>query len=325
MVPDTNITDTTTYAFKRGHVYKESNVVLSRSCSIGTCVVLGSGTVVGENSSIRNSVIGRNCRIGDNVKIEGSYIWDNCVIESNCSLERSILAYGVILKSHVQVSKGCVLDQQVVIGSEVRLPPFSKISRMPQGPSDDSQDESADYGDISVFDINAYDSEIVGAEGQGFLWKDNFNSESTDDEIDDDEMDSAIVEEKLEASRLASSYNDEKYTILSQYAVVDEEEDETCDEFSEHEDQDGVDLHGFKTLVSELVKNSIAANHSIVDTLTEVNAIKMSTDAKHRALTITNHDCLLAVVPAICSFIKEGDLQRSTAIVLNGWHGLISR
>lgn len=35
-----------------------------RSCKIGTDVAFGAGTIVGEDSHITNSVIGRNCKIG---------------------------------------------------------------------------------------------------------------------------------------------------------------------------------------------------------------------------------------------------------------------
>lgn len=64
MVPDCNITDSTSYTHYRYNIYKEDGVKLARSCQIGRETVIGKGTTVSDNTRITQSVIGRNCKIG---------------------------------------------------------------------------------------------------------------------------------------------------------------------------------------------------------------------------------------------------------------------
>ena len=63
-VPDNNVNGLTTYQLHRNNVYKESGVDVARSATIDRNSVIGSGTRIGENTFIRDSVIGRNCTIG---------------------------------------------------------------------------------------------------------------------------------------------------------------------------------------------------------------------------------------------------------------------
>lgn len=44
-------------------------------------VVVGSGTSIGAQTTVTQSVIGRNCVIGCNVKLSNAYIWDDVRIE----------------------------------------------------------------------------------------------------------------------------------------------------------------------------------------------------------------------------------------------------
>ncbi|CAG8786163.1 14276_t:CDS:10 [Dentiscutata erythropus] len=87
IVPDSNLQEGDSYEFMRGHIYKEKDGSLSRSCSLGEKVLIGAGTEIAENVKITNSVIGRRVTIGPNVEINGAYIWDDVVIGPNVTLE----------------------------------------------------------------------------------------------------------------------------------------------------------------------------------------------------------------------------------------------
>ena len=64
IVPDSNLQEGDAYEHLRGQIYKDRDVTLSRSCILGKCVLIGTGTEVAENAQITNSVIGRRVRIG---------------------------------------------------------------------------------------------------------------------------------------------------------------------------------------------------------------------------------------------------------------------
>ncbi|CAG8443520.1 6183_t:CDS:10 [Acaulospora morrowiae] len=119
IVPDNNLQEGDSYEYMRGQIYKERNVELSRSCSLGEKVLIGAGTRIAENVKITNSVID-NPFIGPNVEIDGAYIWDGVKINANCSIFRSILANNVVLEENVIVNKGCLLacDVSEIISSD---------------------------------------------------------------------------------------------------------------------------------------------------------------------------------------------------------------
>ncbi|KAG9291448.1 hypothetical protein G9A89_021867 [Geosiphon pyriformis] len=143
IVPDSNLQEKDSYEYMRGQIYKEKNVVLSRSCVLGEKVLIGTETEIAENTKITNSVIGRRVRIvelilkillkfqGSNVTITGAYIWDD-----------SILANGVVLEENVTINKGCLLSFDVVVGPNITLQPYTKLSTHVQ--TSQLQDEDID-------------------------------------------------------------------------------------------------------------------------------------------------------------------------------------
>lgn len=84
--------------------------MFKRSCIIEDNVQFGSGTVVGENSRVANSVIGKNCKIGSNVNIDGAYLWDNVVIEDGAEVKRSILANDAVILEDTTLLDGCIVS-----------------------------------------------------------------------------------------------------------------------------------------------------------------------------------------------------------------------
>ncbi|CAG8592533.1 23704_t:CDS:10 [Cetraspora pellucida] len=75
IVSDSNLQEGDNYEFMCGHIYKEKDVLLSRSCSLGEKVLIGAGSEIAENVKTTNSAISRR------VIIVGAYIWDDVKIK----------------------------------------------------------------------------------------------------------------------------------------------------------------------------------------------------------------------------------------------------
>ena len=60
--------------YKRHHIYYHRNVQLAMGCVLEEKVIVGQDTSIGDNTTVRNSVIGKYCQIGQNCKIDGAYI-----------------------------------------------------------------------------------------------------------------------------------------------------------------------------------------------------------------------------------------------------------
>lgn len=100
LVPDLNFFNTT-YNVEPGHIYKEDQVVLAQSCTIGACTVIGAQTEVGDGSLVRQLVLGRGCRIGHDVTIENLYLFDGVIVEEGVVVRNLIIGAGAVLRANV--------------------------------------------------------------------------------------------------------------------------------------------------------------------------------------------------------------------------------
>ncbi|CAN6451583.1 unnamed protein product [Victoria cruziana] len=174
----------------REGIYRGNDVAQSRFARVGPYSLVGSGTSIGDYSFVINSTIGDNCIIGRNVSIEGCYIWNNVTIQDNCKLKHAIVCDGVILKTGAVLQPGVILTFKVMIGEEVEVPAYSKISLLRQPTIQDS-DEELEYADSShgivenpsmngidengelgheVSEDQHWDASKVGVSGAGVLW-----------------------------------------------------------------------------------------------------------------------------------------------------------
>ncbi|KAK4782643.1 hypothetical protein SAY86_007017 [Trapa natans] len=170
LVPDVLLLGSSATKLEREGIYRAYEIVQSRSAQIGPLTVIGNNTRIGNNTTIANSVIGKGCSIGSNVLIEGSYIWDNVTVEDGCQLRHSIVCDGVVMKSGSVLSPGVVLSFKVVVGQNVTVPTYSKVSLLLQPTKQDS-DEELEYADNNS-DVEA--SSIAGTHN-------NLNGELTSD------------------------------------------------------------------------------------------------------------------------------------------------
>ncbi|XP_074650422.1 translation initiation factor eIF2B subunit epsilon-like [Tubulanus polymorphus] len=181
LVPENNISTRhmDDYIYGRHNTYTCTDVRLSRGCILEQDVMIGPGTSVGQNSTIRRSIIGRNCKIGEDVHLDGTFIWDNVTIEDNCHITQAVLCNNAVVKRDVNIEKGCILSYDVIVGPCIKLPSRTMLMSEPASHDDsDSDDDETDL-DPAATEI---DPNIVGSEGKAYLYK---PATGNNDEVED--------------------------------------------------------------------------------------------------------------------------------------------
>uniref|UniRef100_A0A1E1XG97 Translation initiation factor eIF2B subunit epsilon n=1 Tax=Amblyomma aureolatum TaxID=187763 RepID=A0A1E1XG97_9ACAR len=220
--------------YHRHNIYKPvSGLQLSRSCILEPSTFVGSGTKIGDNTIVANSVIGKSCTIGQNVELRNAYLWDNVVVEDGCCLQQCLLASGVLVKRNVTISPGCVLSFGVVVGPDIHLKKGTLLQPKPD--TDGFEDEPAD--------VEECDTSLVGKEGRGFECRPDRDEEDEDDEeavIEDiwgkpppslKDEDSAPEEDDLSSDGTVSPVDDTKlfYNEVVESLQRGVEENVKCD------------------------------------------------------------------------------------------------
>ena len=181
MVPDNNLYGTS-FVYSRINRYKEADVTLAWSATVGSDTVIGARTKIGNGTKVNQSVLGRDCTIGDNVQIIGSHIWDNVTIEDGAIVEESIICNGALIRKGARISRGSIISFNVIIGENFVVEPFAKITCV----SEKKEEEKDEYGhsnnnkgysdkngtnnnDSRASPIPA-DESVVGKNGKGRLW-----------------------------------------------------------------------------------------------------------------------------------------------------------
>nr|XP_020638989.1 translation initiation factor eIF-2B subunit gamma [Pogona vitticeps] len=96
-----------------------SSAQIVDKCLVGSDSIVGTGTQVGEKTSVKHSVIGTACVIKDKVKITNCIIMNSVRIEEGCSLQNCVICH------HVVIEKGADL-KDCLIGNSQHLESKSK-------------------------------------------------------------------------------------------------------------------------------------------------------------------------------------------------------
>lgn len=338
LVPDSNLLESNTYTYEFNHIYKENKVVLAQSCKIGNCTSIGTNTFIDDRSSIKKSVIGRNCLIGKNVTIRNSYIWDNVTIHDNSIVDNAIIATNVLLESNVIINSGSVLGFNVKIGKDKVIPVNTRIIDKPIENDDSNFNTFSDDNDDSI-DNDNYDTEatslgskkgdikiegtsLVGEEGTGYLYTSGDEDNSDDDDIS--HMGKAMIDRlqtlNISDDSIASVSNKKKRknknrrfsstsAVSTDYEAVG---------VSEEEEED------FNKEAIATITRSIENNHDLDTALLELNTLRMS-------MNVTYHDVRQATIEAlvkrIVHFISTETLNAkdATSKIFNTWGALFRR
>ncbi|RHZ90112.1 hypothetical protein Glove_8g20 [Diversispora epigaea] len=321
IVPDSNLQEGDSYEYMRGQIYKEKNVELSRSCSLGEKVLIGAGTKIADHVNITNSVIGRGVNIGPNVEINDAYIWDDVTINANCSISRSILANKVILEENVIVNKGCLIGYDVVIGPNVTLKAHTKISKHKQkyiafeekDKEYEIEDEREERGEGKEDDDgkddnneelnkNGYVINLVGKIGKGYLWV---------DEISDDE-DEAINLKNVQVASLA--YNVSNISLSESSASIIS--DQSSYEESDSDESTAQEI--FQKEVVQTLERAFSDGHTVEIALLELNTLRLASNTNF-------HDLRVVVIPTVINRIDIKKGMIGTKEILTRWGPLIAK
>ncbi|XP_076973838.1 translation initiation factor eIF2B subunit epsilon [Tamandua tetradactyla] len=189
LTPEANFTDNATQSctHSRHNIYRGPEVSLGHGSILEENVLLGSGTVVGSNCSITNSVIGPGCYIGDNVVLDQAYLWQNVRVADGAQIHQSLLCDNAEVKERVILKPRCVLTSQVVVGPDITLPEGSVISLHPPDAEEDEDDgqfsdDSGANQEKEKVKLKGYNPAEIGVAGQGYLWK------TTDTNMEEEEL-----------------------------------------------------------------------------------------------------------------------------------------
>ncbi|KAF7724274.1 hypothetical protein EC973_001175 [Apophysomyces ossiformis] len=312
VVPETNLKAGDDYEFFRGNVYKSKNVVLSRSCIIDDNVQIGAGTVIGENTRISNSVIGRNCRIGANVVLDGVYLWDDVVIHDNCRASRSILAHNVTLLEGSQIEYGSLIAHGVTLGPDEHIPKYSRLSLHPQ-PKDEM------FGDDSDEEEQAADEQghvLTGDHKPVYFWKERVG--------EDDDMDPRNVKLGSLAFNMADLvlHDDDLSDSASEIGDLSDVESDDGSmgggwnvQSSKSTAQSSEE---FRKEIAQTIARSLSENHTPDTAALEITGLRMSHDGSY---IVVREE----VIPAIIDHIDTSSPGRGLRPVLTKWCPLIGK
>ncbi|ORZ23764.1 translation initiation factor eIF-2B subunit epsilon [Lobosporangium transversale] len=294
MVPDSNLPTGDCYEYRRGLVYKEKSVVLSRTCVVEEKVVIGANTQIAENSVLSNCVIGKNCVIGANVKIDNAYIWDNVTVKDNCVVQRSIIANGAVLEQGVTVSKGCLISFNVIIGANTTVPPYSRITALPD--EEEGEDELVS------------EPAVVGATGHGRSFKEAEDSDDEEDQVDP---------RNKQVNRLAFDMSALNFETLQQEESASEFESEASDvEEDEVNPAEELDRE-----ITQTLERAFKEDHDVDIAALELNTLRMASNSNF-------HEMRKRIIPGVLKNIdlsaKAGS-KKTVKAVLTQWGPLIGK
>ncbi|KAF9953147.1 hypothetical protein BGZ72_005649 [Mortierella alpina] len=296
MVPDSNLQVGDCYEFRRGLVYKEKSVVLSRTCVVEEKVVIGANTQIAEMSVLSNCVIGKNCVIGANVKIDNAYIWDNVTIMDNCVVQQSIIANNAVLEKGVTVTKGCLISFNVTIGANTIVPAYSRLTTLPE----DEDDSDAEL---------VSEPAVVGATGRGRNFKEAEGSDDEDEEVDLKNKQVNTLAYDMSALKLETQAQEEASAseFESETSDIEEEEVNPAEELDRE--------------IAQTLERAFKDGHSVDIAALELNTLRMASNSNF-------HEMRKRIIPGVLKNIEAGAKPGSGKTVkeiLVRWGPLIGR
>lgn len=313
VVPEADILEEQPYAFRRGNRYLGPDVVLSRSATIEKNTVLATGVSVGENTVIKNSVIGSYCRIGSNVSLENVYIWDHVIVDNGCKLSSCIVADQVHVKSNSIVRAGCLITSSITVGPNADLPPRTRVAKLGEHVEVAMRRLGLDdSGDFASFTSR---QKFLGEGSDGVVWEG-----SVDDASEIDHNDQGIQEERLVAFELGTEKG--RPSFDDHWSEVEDDE-EVAGDFSTltldaEANQFGRDSSKFMCDAFDLVKHAIETDYIMDNAILEINGLKFACNA-------TFAECRQVILKAMLAMIDERTLQKSTEQMFENWGPLLLR
>lgn len=103
-------------------IWVGEGVKVDPSARLSGPIVIGKGCVIGRNTHVIGPVIlGDGCRVGDETDIEDTIIWKETRIGNHVTIKSSVLAERGVIDDDAWIANGCVIGDDVTIGSGNRL------------------------------------------------------------------------------------------------------------------------------------------------------------------------------------------------------------
>ncbi|KAJ2810224.1 hypothetical protein GGI24_007066, partial [Coemansia furcata] len=219
-------------SYHRGAVYKTPSVFLGRESRVDHHVILEPNSHVADHARVLDSVLDSGCRVSGHSVVRGSDLFDGASVGKGSVVEKSILGERVTALENAVIERGCLICDDVILGPNVRIAAFSRISRRaPQRAQelanddfvrisrirarvkDNFDDSDSDSDDANIarneeqpetstsgqaglpgsMGAEVFDTLALGTSRVGYVWIDDAEvSSDVEDDIDDEEMDSRI-------------------------------------------------------------------------------------------------------------------------------------
>ncbi|KAG1665277.1 hypothetical protein FOA52_015854 [Chlamydomonas sp. UWO 241] len=95
-----------------------ASAVLGTKTTVAAACIVGEGCTLGDKSSIKRSVLGRDVTLGANVKVINSVLMDGSSVGDGCTIQNSILCEGVVLREKASL-KDCQIGAGYVVAGGV--------------------------------------------------------------------------------------------------------------------------------------------------------------------------------------------------------------
>lgn len=140
-IPENNLVPKQTYQRHINNVVLEQGVSHANDSTISNSII-GRDTTIGAGSKVTNCIIGRDCKIGANVVLENCLIWQEATIEEGSRITRSILADSTFVGKNCTVPKGSLISYGVRVGENTTLTKSTVLSSVTADGSPVSPDKS---------------------------------------------------------------------------------------------------------------------------------------------------------------------------------------
>jgi mannose-1-phosphate guanylyltransferase/phosphomannomutase len=100
---------------------------INRAANLLSPVIIGPNTLISEDVTIQNSVVGANCFVSYKSKIVDSILWNNVKIGESARLNKSVVGYRSEIKSRAHVFENTFISDDVSIGEDVTVKANIKI------------------------------------------------------------------------------------------------------------------------------------------------------------------------------------------------------
>ncbi|PVV00899.1 hypothetical protein BB560_004703 [Smittium megazygosporum] len=196
------LSNTPLYSLRKSNVYIGNSVKLARKSHINSRSLLGANSFIDDDALISSSTLGQNCIISTSSKIVNSILFNNVSVGKNCTLFSCILGENVTILDNVTIQRGSLIGDNVVLGPNVTIAPFSNIY-LPNTETNTNENTLP----------TTFDPAVVGSLGKGVLPKDVIDltnyleSDVTDDDSENEMSDVGVDSDDDYYGQSANGYS----------------------------------------------------------------------------------------------------------------------